>query len=154
MNLDWFQPFKYTQHSTGAIYASICNFPRAEKNKSENILYLGFLPGPKEVSLKQFNYYLVPIVDELKDLWDGWKIPKTYNNIEGLKIRVAVIIELSDIPTMQKLFGYASVLKKCYQCPIRSQYSKEYKKNHYGRIDNYQTWITQPADPQLHREYV
>src|SRR6185369_1697616 len=25
LNLDWFQPFKYTQHSTGTIYASICN---------------------------------------------------------------------------------------------------------------------------------
>ena len=43
LNLDWFQPFKYTQHSTDAIYASICNLPRAERNKPENILYLSFL---------------------------------------------------------------------------------------------------------------
>ncbi|PKY56565.1 hypothetical protein RhiirA4_476956 [Rhizophagus irregularis] len=49
-NLDWFQPFTYTQHSTGAIYASICNLPRSERNKPENIIYLGFLPGPKEYS--------------------------------------------------------------------------------------------------------
>ena len=68
LNLDWFQPFKYTQHSTGAIYASICNLPRAERNKPENILYLGFLPGPKETRLEQLNHYLAPIVDELKDL--------------------------------------------------------------------------------------
>src|SRR5215213_454584 len=32
-NLDWFQPFTYTQHSTGAVYASICNLPRSERNK-------------------------------------------------------------------------------------------------------------------------
>ncbi|GET62780.1 hypothetical protein GLOIN_2v1763250 [Rhizophagus irregularis DAOM 181602=DAOM 197198] len=48
-NLDWFQHFTYTQHSAGAIYASICNLPRTERNKPENIIYLGFLPGLKEV---------------------------------------------------------------------------------------------------------
>ena len=52
LNLDWFQSFKYTQHNTAVIYASICNLPRAERNKSENILYLGFLPGPREASLE------------------------------------------------------------------------------------------------------
>jgi hypothetical protein len=41
-NLDWFQPFTYTQHSAGAIYASICNLPRSERNKPENIIYLVF----------------------------------------------------------------------------------------------------------------
>ena len=71
MNLNWFQSFKYIQHSTDTIYASICNFPWAERNKSENILYLSFLPGLKEASFEQFNYYLALIVDKLKDLWDG-----------------------------------------------------------------------------------
>ena len=28
INLDWFQPFDGTNHSTGAIYAAICNLPR------------------------------------------------------------------------------------------------------------------------------
>ena len=61
-NLDWFQPFTYTQHSTGAIYASIYNLPKSERNKPENIIYLGFLPGPKEVGLERINHYLAPIV--------------------------------------------------------------------------------------------
>jgi hypothetical protein len=68
LNLDWFQPFTYTQHSTGAIYASICNLPRLEKEKLENIIYLGFLPDPKEVGLERINHYLAPIVDELLEL--------------------------------------------------------------------------------------
>ena len=67
-NLDWFQPFTYTQHSAGAIYASICNLPRTERNKPENIIYLGFLPGLKEVGLEHINHYLAPIVDELLKL--------------------------------------------------------------------------------------
>src|SRR5688572_13470605 len=70
-NLDWFQPFTYTQHSTGVIYASICNLPRSERNKPENIIYLGFLPGSKEVGLERINHYLVPIVDEFLELWRG-----------------------------------------------------------------------------------
>jgi hypothetical protein len=70
-NLDWFQPFTYTQHSTGAIYASICNLPRSERNKPENIIYLGILPGPKEVELERINHYLASIIDELLELWKG-----------------------------------------------------------------------------------
>ena len=67
-NLDWFQPFTYTQHSTGAIYASICSLPRSERNKPDNIIYFGFLSGPKEVGLEHINHYLTPIVDELLEL--------------------------------------------------------------------------------------
>ena len=67
-NLDWFQPFVYTQHSTDAVYASICNLPRSERNKPENIIYLGFLPGPKEVELERINHYLASIVDKFLEL--------------------------------------------------------------------------------------
>jgi hypothetical protein len=118
--LDWFQPFKYTQHSTGAIYASICNLPRAERNKPENIIYLGFLPGPKEADKNQINHYLSPIVDELKELWEGWRVPETYENKDGLDIRVAIIVGSSDIPATQKLFGHESAVMKChrYTCTL------------------------------------
>ncbi|GES83429.1 hypothetical protein GLOIN_2v1789095 [Rhizophagus clarus] len=105
-NLDWFQPFTYTQHSTGAIYASICNLPRSERNKPKNIIYLGFLPGSKEVGLDRINHYLVPIIDELIELWKGWKVPKTYQYPDGLDIKVALIIGSSDILTTRKLFGH------------------------------------------------
>ena len=47
-NLDWFQPFTHTQHSTGAIYASICNLLRSKRSKPENIIYLSFLPDQRK----------------------------------------------------------------------------------------------------------
>ncbi|PKB93789.1 hypothetical protein RhiirA5_303693, partial [Rhizophagus irregularis] len=56
------------QHSTGAIYASICNLLRSERNKPKNIIYLGFLPGLKEAGLERINHYLAPIVDEFLEL--------------------------------------------------------------------------------------
>jgi hypothetical protein len=153
INLDWFQPFKYTQHSTGAIYASICNLPRAERNKPENIIYLGFLPGPKEADKNQMNHYLSPIVDELKELWEGWKVPITYENQDGLNIRVAIIVGSSDIPATRKLFGHGSAVMKCHRCPKRSRYSEKFKKTHYGGMHDYEQWISESADPQEHRRH-
>src|SRR4051794_1845521 len=96
INLNWFQPFTYTQHSTGAIYTSICNLLRPERNKPENIIYLSFLLGLKEMSLKRINHYLASIVNELLELWNGWRIPKTHECFEGLDIKVALIIRSSD----------------------------------------------------------
>ena len=71
LNLDWFQPYDGTMHSTGAIYAAICNLPRDIRLRRENLLLLGLLPGPNEVSLHKINHYLAPIVNELQSLWNG-----------------------------------------------------------------------------------
>ena len=153
INLDWFQPFTYTQHSAGAIYASICNLPRSERNKPENIIYLGFLPGPKEVGLERINHYLAPIIDELLELWRGWRVPKTYKCPEGLDIKVALIIGSSDTPATRKLFGHGSAVMKCYRCEKRSTYSEVYKKTHYGGMQDYDKWVTNLVNPSLHRQY-
>ena len=147
-NLDWFQPFTYTQHSTGAIYASICNLPRSERNKPENIIYLGFLPGPKEVGLERINHYLAPIVDEFLKLWKGWKVPKTYQCPDGLNIKVALIVGSSDIPATRKLFGHGSAVMKCHRCEKRSIYSEEYNKTHYGGDHNYEI-----STAESHKKY-
>src|SRR6266487_213844 len=152
INLDWFQPFTYTQHSTGAIYATICNLPRSKRNKPENIIYLDFLLGPKEVGLKCINHYLAPIVDELLELWNGWRIPKTYECPNGLDIKVALIIGSSDTPATRKLFGHGGAAMKCYRCEKRSTYSEEYRKTHYGGMENYDEWLT-PANASTHRKY-
>ena len=66
INLDWFQPYEGTVHSTGVIYAAIYNLPRDMRFRRENMLILGILPGPNEVSLHKINHYLAPIVNELE----------------------------------------------------------------------------------------
>ncbi|GET56027.1 hypothetical protein GLOIN_2v1883106 [Rhizophagus irregularis DAOM 181602=DAOM 197198] len=47
LNVDWFQPFDGTNHSTGAIYTVICNLPHNIRFKRENLLLLGMLLGKK-----------------------------------------------------------------------------------------------------------
>ncbi|GET67249.1 hypothetical protein GLOIN_2v1776801 [Rhizophagus irregularis DAOM 181602=DAOM 197198] len=105
------------KHSTGAIYASICNLLRSERNKPENIIYLGFLPGPKEA---------------------------------GLEIKVALIVGLSDTPATRKLFGHGSVVMKCYRCDKRITYSEEFRKTHYGGMQDYNEWSSREAHFKVH----
>ncbi|GET54740.1 hypothetical protein GLOIN_2v1625072 [Rhizophagus irregularis DAOM 181602=DAOM 197198] len=113
VNLDWFQPFTYTQHSTDRI-----------------------------------NHYLAPIVDELLELWRGWRVPKTYHYPDGLDIKVALIVGSSDIPATRKLFGHGSALMKCHRCEKRSVYSEEYRKNHYGGVHTYEL-----SNAESHRKH-
>lgn len=49
LNGDWFQPFKYTNYSVGAIYISFLNLPREEiRFKRENIILIGIIPDIKK----------------------------------------------------------------------------------------------------------
>ncbi|GET51192.1 uncharacterized protein LOC110233779 [Rhizophagus irregularis DAOM 181602=DAOM 197198] len=111
------------------------------------------LIGPKEVGLERINHYLAPIVDELLELWKGWRVPKTYQYTEGLDIKVALIIGSSDTPATRKLFGHGSAVMKCHRCEKRSTYSEVYKKTHYGGMQEYDKWVTNPINPSLHRQY-
>ena len=69
INLDWFRPFKHSNFSVGAMYMTIMNLPRNLRNKPENILLVGILPGPSEPT--NINGFLKPLVDELKEFWIG-----------------------------------------------------------------------------------
>ncbi len=40
LNVDWFNPFKHTQHSEGAIYLSVLNLPRTERYLHNKYLVL------------------------------------------------------------------------------------------------------------------
>jgi hypothetical protein len=42
---------------------------------------------------------------------------------------------------------------KCHRCEKRSIYSEKYKKTHYGGMQDYDKWVTNPIDPSLHRQY-
>src|SRR5437763_616923 len=71
LNLDWFQLFDGTSHSTGVLYAAICNLSRDIRFKRENLLIISILPGLNKVSLHKINHYLVPMVNKLGSLWSG-----------------------------------------------------------------------------------
>nr|XP_006817468.1 PREDICTED: uncharacterized protein LOC102805845 [Saccoglossus kowalevskii] len=43
LNIDWFQPYKHTPHSVGALYLVINNLPHDERNKPENVILVSIL---------------------------------------------------------------------------------------------------------------
>ena len=47
LNVDWFQPYKHTNHSCGVIYLVLMNLAWEERFKPENVIMIGIIPGPK-----------------------------------------------------------------------------------------------------------
>ncbi|GET50735.1 uncharacterized protein LOC107327733 [Rhizophagus irregularis DAOM 181602=DAOM 197198] len=122
LNLDWFQPYDSTIYSIGVIYAAICNLPRDIRFRRENLLTLGILPGPKEVSLHKVNHYLAPIVNELETLWAGLTLNRTYECENGKRVRGALILVSCDIPAARKICGHVSALVSCHRCEKKANY--------------------------------
>ncbi|GBC14554.2 hypothetical protein GLOIN_2v1775288 [Rhizophagus irregularis DAOM 181602=DAOM 197198] len=122
LNLDWFQPYDSTIYSIGVIYAAICNLPRDIRFRRENLLTLGILPGPKEVSLYKVNHYLAPIVNELETLWAGLTLNRTYECENGKRVCGALILVSCDIPAARKICGHVSALVSCHRCEKKANY--------------------------------
>ena len=139
LNLDWFQPYDGVVHSTGVIYAAICNLPQDMRFKRENMLILGLLPGPNEVSLHKINHYLAPIVNKLVLLWDGVTLNKTYEYQETREIRAALILVSCDIPAARKICGHISALSSCHRCVKKANY--ENHKHNFAGMDNMNEWF-------------
>jgi hypothetical protein len=143
LNLDWFQPFEGTTHSTGVLYLVVANLPREERYRQENTLVVGILPGPKEASLHQLNHYLAPLVDELEKLWTGISIP-TREHEAGRMVRGALIACTCDLPAARKIVGHASVRSCCHLCNIIPS------RGSFGGMKDYKTW--ESKDPVEHRQ--
>ena len=84
LNVDWFQPYRHTQYSLGAIYLSVLNLPRSERYLQENTILIGIIPGPHEPK-KHMNSFLEPLVKELKFLWNGVAMYNYKKNLYLLK---------------------------------------------------------------------
>jgi hypothetical protein len=149
INIDWFQPYDGTFHSTGVIYAAICNLPRDVHFKCENLQLLGLLPGPNEVSLHKINHYIAPIADELASLWEGINLNRTYEFPNGRNIRVASILASCDIPAVRKVCGHVSALVSCHRCIKQANY--EDHQHNFAGMDDMDEWFID-RDSDEHRQ--
>lgn len=148
INLDWFQPYDSTVYGIGVIYAAICNLPRNIRFRRENMLILGILPGPNEVSLHKISHYLAPIVNELESLWNGITLRHTYEHEEGRNIRAALILVSCDIPAARKICGYVSALVSCHRCEKKANY--ENRQHNFAGMDDIDEWFI-PRSSNQHR---
>ena len=109
INVDWFQPYKHSPYSLGAIYMVTLNLPRRERFKEENIMLLGVIPGPTEPSL-HMNTYLTPIVKELKQLNRGVRLCD--GSALGNIYRYRLFGFSCDLPACRKIGGMVSFSAK------------------------------------------
>ncbi|GET57517.1 hypothetical protein GLOIN_2v1786147 [Rhizophagus irregularis DAOM 181602=DAOM 197198] len=145
INVDWFQPFERTIHSSGAIYGAIFNLPRELRFKPENMLILGLMPGPNEPSLHQINHYLAPIVDQFQTFWEGVELDRTSEHLSGRLIKCAVIACCCDIPAARKLCGHYSANVSCHR------YLKVARNRNFSGMDDIDEWFVAKS-ANSHRE--
>ena len=104
LNCDWFQPFAQSRYTIGMLCLVILNLPRSICFKPENVIITRIIPGPKEPKKNAMNSYLRPLVKELNMLWvDGFSL---LINRKPVKVRVALLASVCDIPATQKLGGF------------------------------------------------
>mgnify|MGYP002803532383 CR=1 FL=1 len=141
LNVDWFNPFKHSPGSIGAVYCVFANLPRNERYKRENILLLALIEGePKH----DMNTILKPIVDELITLWKGHRF---WIKLKSTLVRVALLCVACDIPAARKVAGFLSHNARlgCSRC------LKEFPVNAFGERPDYSgfernSWPKRNAD--------
>ena len=136
MNVDWFNPYEESEYSAGVIYLVILNLPRVVRYKFENILLVGLIPGPKELSL-HINSYLTPLVNDFQILFHGvtYNTPQTL--LGTLTVRALLTCISSDLPATRKLCGFLSHSASlgCSKC-LKSFPSQGLDKLDYSGFDS------------------
>ncbi|MBW0489761.1 hypothetical protein O181_029476 [Austropuccinia psidii MF-1] len=92
----------------GPIMLICLNLPPSEKLKPESVYVAGIIPGPKEPTALQLNYLLIPLIKELKELWQGYHFSPTSEGLSGSFICVSILTALSDVVAMRKLTKFIS----------------------------------------------
>ncbi|MBW0570210.1 hypothetical protein O181_109925 [Austropuccinia psidii MF-1] len=108
--VDWFNAHGKATWlaSIGPIMLIFLNLPPSEILKPENVYVAGIIPGPKEPIALQLNYLLMPLIKELKELWQGYHFSLTSTVPSEFFIRVAILTAIVDVVAMRKLTGFIS----------------------------------------------
>ena len=145
MNLDWFNPFIHTQHSEGAIYLNILNFPRHERCLQENVLLVGVIPGPKEPPL-HIKSFLRRLVNELNQMWSGIRLK--HANGHNIIVHGALICVGCDVPPARKVGGFLGhhATKGCSKC------TTSFPTETFGDKANFDRSTWEPCTNMEHRD--
>jgi hypothetical protein len=129
---DWFNPLGKNAGKTtsvGVMLLTCFNLPPTMRYKKENICLYGIMPGPAEPSTTEMNHFLRPLVDEMKDFWNGITFESTSKFPQGRKIQAALWPIHGDVPAMKKVAGFTSHSSTnfCSLCHItRDEYHSEF----------------------------
>ena len=106
LNVDWFNPYKETPYSVGAIYLCVLNLPRNERFKEENVI-VGMIPGPNEPK-QHINTFLRPMVRDLQVLCDGVTFQNPSSILGLTSLRATLVCIACDLPATRKVCGFSN----------------------------------------------
>ncbi|MBW0476323.1 hypothetical protein O181_016038 [Austropuccinia psidii MF-1] len=108
--VDWFNAHgKSTWLAIIVPIMLIClNLPPSEILKPENVYVAGIIPGMKEPTSLQFTYLLMPLIKELKELWQGYHFSPTSTGPSESFICVSILIAIAAVVGMRKLTEFIS----------------------------------------------
>lgn len=137
LNVDWFNPFKHSPYSVGALYLVVLNLPRSERYKISNVHLVGLIPGPTEPRLN-LNSYLEPLVDELKLLWNSG-ITVRVGSDRTISVRAALLCASCDIPAIRKTCGFLGHHAKlgCSKCTKVFSYNETQRAVNYAGFEDW-----------------
>lgn len=117
LNVDWFQPFKHSLYSVGALYMVLMNLPRSKRFKPENVLLVDIIHGPHEPKLT-INSYLEPLVAKLNLLWKDGITERGHGALTGEVYHAALLCVRCDVPAARKVCGFTGLgsCKGCSKC--------------------------------------
>ncbi|XP_062094257.1 uncharacterized protein LOC133800316 [Humulus lupulus] len=113
---DGFNPFS-NMTSTYSLWPVILipyNMPPWASPNGTNYLMSLLILGPKSPG-KDYDVFLRPLIDELKELWEGIEAYDSYERCT-FKLRVALLWTISDFPAYAYLSGWSTAGK--LTCPV------------------------------------
>ncbi|MBW0558254.1 hypothetical protein O181_097969 [Austropuccinia psidii MF-1] len=106
--VDWFNSYGKSTRlaSIGPIMLICLNLPPSERLNPENVYVAGIIPSPKEPTAHQLNYLLMPLIKDLKELWQGYHFSPTSTGPSGSFICVTILMAIADVVSMRNLTGF------------------------------------------------
>lgn len=130
VSTDAFLPYDHGQEQVWPILALLLNLPPHLRYLNENIIPLGFFPGPSPADLTSF---FTPLINEVLEEFGETGLPLLFFDGIVRRVRVHVVWILGDIPVIAKLSGTVGHTGRhpCRFCTLRGTYVPESKRYYY-----------------------
>ncbi|KAE8228469.1 hypothetical protein CF326_g6598 [Tilletia indica] len=110
LGLDWFTPYHSSNtasYTIGVLSIRIDNLPPLKRYRPEHMHVVAILPGPRQTSTNGLEAAFRPLIEELRQLYDGVLMEVHGYPIQRL-VRARLTMVLGDTPARAKMAGFPS----------------------------------------------
>jgi hypothetical protein len=146
LSIDWFNPRGNKAAgkavSAGSIVMACLNLPPSLRYRPENLYLVGVIPGPREPSVEEVEYFVRPVVEMLNRSWrEGTKF--STESAEGGRVERSMVAAIvTDMVATRKIMGIASHSSKEFFCSLCGL-----SKENINNLDQ-EAWPTRTREAQ------